>query len=50
VCREIIEKHGGRISVSSNGDHDTGSVFSVFLPEVCKNCDDALLQSENPAA
>jgi signal transduction histidine kinase len=50
VCREIIEKHGGRISVSSNGDHGAGSVFSVFLPEVCKNCDNALIQSEDPAA
>jgi PAS domain S-box-containing protein len=50
VCREIIEKHGGRISVSSNGGHGTGSVFSVFLPEVCKNCDNALVQSEDPAA
>jgi signal transduction histidine kinase len=50
VCREIIEKHGGRISASSNGDHGTGSVFSVFLPEICKHCENALLQSEDPAA
>lgn len=50
VCREIIEKHGGRIIVSSNGDQGTGSVFSVFLPEVCQNCDNALLEPENPAA
>ena len=50
VCREIVEKHGGRIGVSSNRDHGAGSVFSVFLPEVCTNCDDALLESENPAA
>ena len=48
VCREIIEKHGGRISVSSNGT--TGSVFSVFLPEVCKNFDNTSLQAEDPAA
>jgi signal transduction histidine kinase len=50
VCREIIEKHGGRISVSSNGGQGTGSIFSVFLPEVCKNCDNALAESEDPAA
>lgn len=48
VCREIIEKHGGRISVSSNGG--AGSVFTVFLPEICKNCDNSLLQNEDPAA
>ncbi len=49
VCREIIEKHGGRITVSSKGDQG-GSVFSVFLPEVCKNCENALLDPKDSAA
>ena len=47
VCREIIEKHGGRITASSEGGQ--GSVFSVFLPEVCKNCDEQL-EREGSAA
>ena len=50
VCREIIEKHGGRITVSSNDDHGTGSVFSVFLPEVCKNHDNTLSEPNDSAA
>ncbi len=49
VCREIIEKHGGRITVTSDGGQRTGSVFYVFLPEVCKNYDEKM-EHEGSAA
>jgi signal transduction histidine kinase len=33
IIRGIVEKHGGRISVRSRAGAQSGTVFTVFLPE-----------------
>lgn len=49
VCREIVEKHGGRISVTSNNGNGSGTTFRVFLPERCREDSRALDRDESAA-
>jgi signal transduction histidine kinase len=32
ICKEITERHGGKITVESTGVPGEGSIFSVWLP------------------
>jgi PAS domain S-box-containing protein len=37
ICREIVERHGGRITVESEGVAGRGSLFCVWLPSVTQD-------------
>lgn len=34
ICKLIVEAHGGSISVASNSENTTGSVFTISLPKI----------------
>ncbi|NLH07099.1 MAG: HAMP domain-containing histidine kinase, partial [Chloroflexi bacterium] len=36
IAREIVERHGGRIEVSSSGRAGEGASFCVWLPADCE--------------
>jgi PAS domain S-box-containing protein len=37
ICKEIVERHGGRITVESEGVPGRGSCFTVWLPRATRN-------------